>query len=265
MYLDEAESAFLALRSGYVFVVSSGNGVLTKISLDMFTKAVDNTGVWDSSNSSAISTGVFFVGEDIAEGQYSFTCTYSTFGMSLVIFEGKDDYVKYFRSSRFTFGEESDAIDANASERKQLYEDNDYSFYLREGNVLMLNGGIGNLERLDDNIADDMQGDNSTIFLYSGLYFIDNDINESRYAFTCIETSFGMSVIVFENRNTYLGYFRTYRSTNGEENAAIEQNALISLYIYEGQTCFLNLNPGMVVLLNNGNGILETAIVNWAP
>jgi len=263
IHLGESESAFLSFKSGNVMVVTSGSGVLDEISLETYTKSFENTGSWDPSVTSAICTGVFFVGTDLDEGQYSLTVTNTNFmAMSVAIFESRSDYMIYLRTSRFTHGEESEAIEANAFEIIQLFEGNSSSIQLSNGNVLMLSGGIGTLEMQNSDISGDILS-NNTMFLYSGLYFIGDDIDESHYVFTSIETGFGMNVVVFENINSYLGYFRTSRFTGGEERAAIEQNALKEFYIHEGHSCFLSLRSGMILLLMNGNGILETADMSW--
>jgi len=260
----EEESAFLSLRSGFVIMITGGSGVLEEMSLDTFTRDVISGSVWDSSNPSTIGTGVFFVGVDLEDGQYVFTVTDTNFmAMSLVIFESKDDYLEYFRQSRGTHGEETEAIEANARESMQLFEGNSHSFDLSIGNVLMFSDGIGNLEAQND-VAVDTSGVSNAIYLYSGIYFVGDDINAGNYAFTSMETGFGMRVVVFENKNNYLDYFRTGRSTHGEERTAIEKNALTSFYIHEGQICILNLRDGMVLLLKNGSGILETANQSWA-
>ena len=138
-YLEDSKSAFLSLKSGYVLYVYIGNGGLNKISLDTFIQ-----------NKSDIYAGIYFIRDDIKEGQYSLTCTNPDYsGMNLVVFESKENYMGYFKSSRFTNGEENDAIDANAKESKYISQDNSYSVYLREGNILMLDGGSGILEMLD--------------------------------------------------------------------------------------------------------------------
>jgi len=133
-WLNESETAFISLKNGYVLKIIGGNGVLNEVSLYL-------------ADTSDILPGVFFIGDDIREGQYSFTVTSADWGINLVIFESKDHYISYFRSRRFTMGEERDATEANAREIRFLGENDSYMVFLREGNILMLSGGIGYLEK----------------------------------------------------------------------------------------------------------------------
>ena len=72
-----------------------------------------------------------------------------------------------------------------------------------------------------------------------------------------------MTFTVFENITSCLGYQQTSRFTNGEERAAIEQNALFEISLTAGNTGFVNLKTGMIIMTSIGTGLLETSDPDW--
>ena len=68
--------------------------------------------------------------------------------MQAIVFNNFDTYKSYHQSSRFTGGEESEAIEINALLSEYVYEDNSITLNLKEGNILLIKNGIGNLEML---------------------------------------------------------------------------------------------------------------------
>ena len=78
--------------------------------------------------------------------QYSLTCTDSY--MQAIVFENFDTYKAYHQSSRFTGGEESEAIEKNALLSEYVYEDNSIALNLKEENILLINDGMGSLKML---------------------------------------------------------------------------------------------------------------------
>ena len=93
--------------------------------------------------------------------------------------------------------------------------------------------------------------------LFCGTYFVGNDIEASHYLLDCTETEYSMQVIVFETMEAYKKYHQTSRFTNGEELAAIEQNALYDCYLNTDETVYLNLADGYILLIDDGKGELN--------
>ena len=56
-----------------------------------------------------------------------------------------------------------------------------------------------------------------------------------------------MRVIVFESKEAYASYQNTNRTTNGEELAAIEQNALYDYYLEKGEMGYLSFGDDYVL------------------
>ena len=92
-----------------------------------------------------------------------------------------------------------------------------------------------------------------------GVYFVGQDMAADSYVLTCIDSSWALEVTVFENEQKYFDYHKTNRFTVGEENDAIEQNALLHTTLWPDEQYTLNLQDGYVLKLSNGNGTLVSA------
>ena len=233
---------------------SKNDSILHEDNLDGQIAQKDDTGnntieVSNSENGLVVVPGTYDIGDYIGSTNYLITCEETDYSMQVVVFENKETYDNYKNTKRITNGEELAAIEQNAL----------YDYYLEQGEtgylsldddyVLLIDSGNGRLKEfsgLEINNTD----------LHCGVYFVGNDIKSSRYLLTCTETEYSMQVLVFENMETYKAYHQTSRFTNGEELAAIEQNALYDCYLDAEETGYLNLADGYVVLINDGSGNL---------
>lgn len=141
-YLKAEEIVYLNLADGYVLLIDDGNGKLSEID----TNITDNSTAWYSDDNIGLCNGVYFVGSDLKAAQYSLTGIDSY--MQIIVFENIDTYKAYHQSSRFTNGEESEAIEKNSLISEYVYKDNSIALNLQEGNILLISDGIGSLEML---------------------------------------------------------------------------------------------------------------------
>ncbi|MCM1233071.1 MAG: hypothetical protein NC489_23350 [Ruminococcus flavefaciens] len=211
--------------------------------------------ITSSENGLKIVPGTYEIGDYIANTNYLITCEETNYSMKVVVFENKEDYNNYQNSDRVTNGEELAAIEKNALYDYYLEIGETGYLGLDDGYVLLIDSGNGKLEELS-------KAEENNIDLYCGAYFVGNDIDVSSYLVSCTETEYSMQVIVFENKEAYKDYRQTSRFTNGEELAAIEQNALYDCYLEEGKTGYLNLEDGYVLLIDDGNGELNEIDIN---
>ena len=72
-----------------------------------------------------------------------------------------------------------------------------------------------------------------------------------------------MDLYVFESFDDYMGYFKVLRTSNGDERNAVEQNALQDFNIRKDDRIILNLQKGMVVILLDGEGVIEKVNTAW--
>lgn len=264
--LEAGQCSYVGLKHGNVLVINDGQGYLTTIDSDL-----NFENAWYSGNEDAIGIGVYFAGKDINEGSYELTGNETNSNMVVSVFENEDAYTKYHKTSRWTFGEDRDALEQYALSIQTIYGAKSCSVEIMEGNVLMINDGSGSLEIINavsnsESMGNDDAVQNGDVIpMLSGVYFVGEDIEEMQYMFTCVETDYTMKVVVFANKEDYINYHRTSRWTNGEESSAIEQNAMASLYISEDSTCCINLKHGMVLMLGNGFGVLQAVSTSWAP
>lgn len=194
--------------------------------------------------------GTYNIGDYISDRDYLITCEETDYSMRVIVFESKEAYASYQNTNRTTNGEELAAIEQNAL----------YDYYLEKGEmgylsfsddyVLLIDSGNGRLKELDKTEKNDMD-------LFCGTYFVGNDIEASHYLLACTETEYSMQVIVFENMEAYKKYHQTCRFTNGEELAAIGQNALYDCYLNADETVYLNLADGYILLIDDGKGELN--------
>lgn len=263
-YVQEDESYFLGLNKGQVVMFDDGEGMLERI--DLNSADIERGSLWFDDDNSPLCTGVYFVGKDITEAQYKLTCTATDWSMEVTIFASTNDYLEYHKSSRFTNGEESDAIQQYSM--NDIYVDEGDSCFvdLKEGYILMVKNGIGSLEMVGgENTGGTSNSlDQNSLPAYPGVYFVGEYIKPDTYIVTCTETDWSQQIVVFETEEEYLNYHQTSRFTNGEESSAIEQNAMSDFYIDQDESCYLNLREGMVLMINDGVGVMDSVSTSWA-
>lgn len=126
-YVYKDDCYYLSLKEGYVLLLEDGDG---KIEINP---------------KEEIMSGVYFTGDDIQAGQYTITVIDTDFSAQIIVFNNREDYINYHVTNRFTNGEESDAITANASLHEYVYKDKTYFFMLEPENVLLIKDGIGRI------------------------------------------------------------------------------------------------------------------------
>lgn len=219
---------------------------------------------WYQENSMMIGEGIYFVGTDITPASYGIRCDSSKYGMAIIVFDTEDAYYAYHHSSRFTVGEEDDAIEANASQYQYIYEEDTIALNLHEGNVLRIKGGIGELLSSDPNVTNDVETQiGNTTNLFEGNYVVGKDINTGGYMITATG-DYGTRFVVFESEQKLADFDAADHFTNGEFGADVEQNAMMDIYVDKGEQCYINLQEGMVLMLNNGTGTAQEVKMAWA-
>lgn len=194
--------------------------------------------------------GTYEVGDNVANTDYLITCEETNYSMQVIVFESKDNYNDYQNAERVTNGEELAAIEQNALYDYYLKAGEVGYLSLESGYILLIDDGNGRLKEFDAQNNVDAE-------LYSGAYFVGNDLKAAQYLLACNEADYSMQVIVFENIDAYKSYHQTSRFTNGEELAAIEQNALYDYYLKSEEQGYLGLENGYVLLINDGIGKLN--------
>lgn len=125
-FLYEGENAYVGLRDGYIILLDAGRCEFTK---------------YDPAAAQTIYPGIYVVGEDLAAGKIDIQCTDEY--MQVTQFASRDDYTGYHQTSRFTVGEESDAIAKYALSSDFLYADESTYANLQDGMVVMVEEGAG--------------------------------------------------------------------------------------------------------------------------
>lgn len=128
--LKEGETGFLSLEKGHIVLFKGGEGSLNEIQMKDAAE-ID------------LRSGIYVVGKDLNQGQYNISCKE---GSTFILFETIDTYKSYHQSSRFTGGEEDAALEKNATSIEYMYNDSQYSFNLKEGNVILIKGGHSIME-----------------------------------------------------------------------------------------------------------------------
>ena len=201
-------------------------------------------------NGLVVVPGTYNIGDYIDNTNYLITCEETDYSMQVVVFENKETYDNYKNTKRITNGEELAAIEQNALYDYYLEQGETGYLSLDDGYILLIDSGNGRLKEFSE-----LEINNTD--LHCGVYFVGNDIKSSRYLLTCTETEYSIQVLVFENMETYKAYHQTSRFTNGEELAAIEQNALYDCYLNTDETVYLNLADGYILLIDDGKGELN--------
>ena len=218
---------------------------------------------WYTEDYTAICDGVFFVGKDIKGDSYILTCTDSSWAMEITVFESEEQYSNYHKTSRFTVGEESDAKAQYALIDTTIWPDETYSLNIQDGYVLKIENGHRTLESTSGVATPAKSNNGKTRKIMDGLY-LSKDLPRDSYMITCTKTDYAMGIIIFKDKDAYNQYSQADRFTVGEEQNAIEQYALSDMYIYYGDTAYVNLTDDMVMLVKAGSGTMEPVLMNWA-
>lgn len=121
-------------------LINDGSGNLSEIDIN------DNSTAWYSDENIGLCNRIYFIGNDLDAAQYLLTCTDSY--MQAIVLENFDTYKAYHQSSRFTGGEESEALEKNTLLNEYVYEDNSITLNLKKENILLIKDGISSLEML---------------------------------------------------------------------------------------------------------------------
>lgn len=219
---------------------------------------------WYTDNNQAICSGVYFVGKDLSAGNYSLTCEKTDWSMQVSLFESVEKYYSYYRTDRFTIGEEGDAIDQNALTTNYIHEGDSAALNVQDGYVVLIDNGIGTLTASSGEIQEaEKSTTGSSITVLPGLY-MPGDLPAGTYMLTCTEADYGVEIILFEDRDAYDGYLGEERFTVGEERNAMEKHAQSNFYIDQGETVYLHLNEKTVMTADGGTGQLEPVAMSWA-
>ncbi len=220
---------------------------------------------WYKENSMLICGGVYFVGKDILAAYYGITCQTASFGMNVIVFDTENDYYSYHRSSRFTGGEESAALEAYASQNDYISEGKTVGLNLKDGNVLLIKNGIAELSYSDSDQKADIETPEigKRINVFEGDYLVGSDMEPGSYMITSTEKN-GTMLVVFETAEKLADFENEDHFTNGEFSADIEKNAVFGIHINEGETCCVNLKEGMVLLVHYGTGAAQQVKMGWS-
>ena len=128
-YLYQDDQTYIQLKKGNVILLNAGICEFTK---------------FEPNNSDVIYSGIYIVGEDIDAGNYNITCTSDY--LTIALFENQSAYLDYQKSNRFSFGDESDAIQAYAYSTDFSYKNNTTFINLKDGTILMIEYGDGEIK-----------------------------------------------------------------------------------------------------------------------
>ena len=144
-YLEKDEQVFVGLKKGYVVLLDDGMCEFNKYQL---------------TSDSTLYSGIYLVGEDLTAGSMDIRCTSER--MQVNVFESNDHYLNYHKTERFTIGEESDALEANAVSVDYVYNGDAVSLNLKDGMIVVIEEGYGS-SSVDSGpiINDDTEEDDS--------------------------------------------------------------------------------------------------------
>ncbi|MBM6676128.1 hypothetical protein H6A07_05165 [Olsenella uli] len=219
---------------------------------------------WLTEDGAAMCPGVYVVGVDIASGNYIFSCPDEDDARANVtVFETKDSYSAYHQMSRFTVGEENEAIAAHSSLDEYLSAGESAALNLKEGNVLMVEDGVGHIVASEGTTSDkggEVTGD--PLMVVDGVYE-GGSIQSGAYILVNTDDS-GWNAVVFPNDAAYEAFENADHFTNGEWGAAVEKNAWSDFYLNEDGACYLNLDKDDVLMISGGSGVLVPVQMAWA-
>ncbi len=133
-YLKQDEQFYVLLNEGNIVMLDDGTGSIQAV---------------DISSAETLCSGLYVVGKDISAGEYDATCTSDS--LQITRFASKENYLAYHSTSRFTIGEESDALEQYAISSDYASTDGIIHFSLSDGMILMVENGTGELTETSSN------------------------------------------------------------------------------------------------------------------
>ena len=195
----------------------------------------------ESDDTFQYSNTTYTVGTDIPAGTYLITCTDASSCMNVIVFSSETEYKNYDSTEKITGGEFRNAVEINAWVDSYLYPDESLFARLDEGNIIFLDDGMCEFNKYD-------LSDSNT--LYPGVYEIGKDIEGGKVNIDFVSDY--PRITLFENGDKYLDYHKTDRLTGGDEDTAIENNSILSNYIYSSESCSIDLEDGMLLFVQGG-------------
>lgn len=126
LYIKEDEKAYISLEKGNVLLLDEGMCEFNK---------------YDALDSNKLYSGIYVVGKDIKSGRVDIKCISNS--LEVVVFESDQKYSEYHKTSRFTVGEESDAVEKYSMDNDYIYNNDSKSVDLKDGMILMVDNGVG--------------------------------------------------------------------------------------------------------------------------
>lgn len=206
------------------------------------------------SESENYSNVIYYVGDDIPAGGYVINCTGTDSVLEVTVFADAESYDSFQSADKFTNGDYRNAVEQYAWADSFLYEGEEFYVGLREGYIILLDDGKCEFTKYDPA---------ATQTIYPGIYVVEEDLNAEKVNIKC--TSEYMQVTQFASKDDYLGYHKMSRFTRGEESDAIEKYAASTDFIYTDESTYVNLQDGMVVMVEDGAGersVAEGPVIN---
>lgn len=125
-YLEKNEKVYIGLKKGYLILLDDG---------------LCEFNAYEPSVSKTLYPGIYVCGEDIEPEKINILCTSEY--MQVTLFSDQEKYLDYHRTSRFTYGEEKDAIAAFSDFSNFFYTGESTNISSQIDMILMVEEGIG--------------------------------------------------------------------------------------------------------------------------
>jgi predicted small lipoprotein YifL len=212
----------------------------------------ENTSVKNEDETKRLFSGIYYVGTDIEPGQYILKSLESDYSMDILLFETGEKYDGYLAAPKTTLGEESQAINGFCLHSSYIEHDEEYYLNLKDGNVLSLDDGSGELRKIVKGgwAEDDIRP--------RGVYYCPDDIDAGSHDITCAYGDYSLDIKVFKSLSVYDEYLVSPRSTLGEESEAVDKYADFVDYLDSGESCHINVQEGGILVIDDNGFYLDS-------
>ena len=211
------------------------------------------------SDNMCVLPGTYIIGQDMKAGSYALKCKEASYGMRVTVFKSESEYQEYFKSDRFTVGENNDAIEDHAKSDEYIYKDDECSLSLSNGEVLVIDDG--DIIATFGGGSDFEPGETTTIG--RGLYE-PGDIESGMYCVTPTETDYALQFVVFKDESSYDAFVKANPFTVGEYSEEIGNHALYELYVDKDQHGFLSIKDGnYLTVIGEGKAEITKVDMGW--
>ena len=218
---------------------------------------------WYENDGSAISSGIFVVGESLKAGNYTFTANdiYDCGNATVAVFEDLDHYLNFYCSVHSNYEEYDSGLGIYAEYNTKLTNGESCGVNVSDKNVLLIDGLRGSLASESDANTADVTADGK---IYSKGLYSSKQLSKGTYIVIPVGNT-TPNIIMFENNDNYSNYNYLVTEDDSEKTEDIGTYGMFDSSLNNGNTCMVNITDDDIqLLIDDGPCYIQKVKMNWS-